>query len=264
MEFSNININKYIPNITLNIHTIKYFVLYTIIIIIVSCFLFIICSYCLLKLLNIHIDDYNILFYDYNKKSKKILRQYGDYQITKIYLTREPISKLVTFLLNICSMYQYNKLITNANKLFVSHNGIIFEIKLPNGQEKLLFLEKNNSINISENFTIHKNHEIKRVKLNYNYNTINSILNFTQDRIGNNKFFNWHIYKNNCKTFIKEILKTIQRSNKTNNQFISYEVNIDTLVNTLIPTEFTKHIVNSVVNITNIIEKYIYESNIFN
>jgi hypothetical protein len=209
------------------------------------------------------IDDYNILFYDYNKNSKKILKKYGDCQINKIYLTREPIGKITTFILNIISMYKYNNLISNTNNLVLRHNGIIFEIKLSNGQSKLLLLEKNNSINICENFIIHNNHELKRVILNNKY-TINEILNSTQERVGNKKFFNWNIYKNNCKVFIKEILKTIYKYNKTNKNFISLEITIGLFVKTIIPSEFTKHIINSSINIFNIIEKNIYDSNIFN
>lgn len=266
MDFSNININlnNYIPNININIHTIQYIIFYFILIVIVSCLLFIICSYCIIKIFNIHIDDYNILFYNYNTKSRKLLQQYGNCKINKIYLTRQPFGKFLTFILNIISMYEYDKLILNTNNIFLRHNSIMFEIQLPNGQEKLLFLEKNNSINMYENFIIHNNHELKRINLNNNNYTINSILNATQERIGNHKFFNWHIYKNNCKGFIKEILKTIGKYNKTNKNFICYEVNINTFVKTVIPSEFTKHIINSSVNISNMFEKYIYDTNIFN
>jgi len=264
MNFSNININlnKYIPNLDINIHTIKYIIFYFCIVLIVSCLLFIICTYFIIKFLNIHVDDYNILFYDYNSKCKKILQLYGDCKINKIYLTRQPLSKTFRFLLNMISLYKYEKNIIDTNIISLCHNGIIFEISLPNGKEKLLFLEKTNSINICDNFVINNNHELKRMKIKKGKYSINSILNETQKRVGNNIFFNWQIYKNNCKVFIKEIIKTIGKYNKSNKDFIFYDVNMDKIEKIITPTEFTKHIVNSLINIFNICEKYIYDSNL--
>ena len=264
MDFSNYNINIDTNHIINDIilHNTKYIFLLLFIVLIVSIVLFIVCSYFVLKFLKMSIDNNNVLFYKYNKKSQKILDLYGDCKINKIYLTRKPIDKLCTFLLNIISLYKYDKLITND--VFLRHNSIIFEIKLSNGKTKLLYLEKTNSINIYENFVIENNLELKTITLNNNKYTINSILNSTQERVGNNKFFNWHIYKNNCKGFIKDILKTIYKCNKTNKKFISCEININTFVKTVIPNEFIKHIINSLINICNIIEKYIYEGNFYN
>ena len=100
------------------------------------------------------IDNNNILFYQYNKKSQKILDAYGDYKITKIYLVRQPFSKIVTFLLNILTLYNYEKLINESHDNFPYHSLLIFEIKLPNNMRKLLLLEKHNYINICENFFV--------------------------------------------------------------------------------------------------------------
>lgn len=264
MDFSNININvnKYIPNININIHTIKYIIFYTIIFIIVSCVVFIICSYYIIKLLNIELDYYNILFYDYTNKSKQVLEKYGNCKINKMYLTREPLSKIVTFILNIITLYKYDKIIQNKEKIIPYHYGIIFEILLPNGQEKLLLIEKNNSINICENFMIKNRHEIKKINLSkYNY-TITEILNKTKKRIGNTRFFNWSIEKNNCRDFTKDILKTLKKYNKTNKELIFSDISYNKLVKSVAPTIFTKHIINSIVNIFNIIEQYICDCNI--
>lgn len=265
MDLSNIdiNLNKFIPQVNINIHTIKKVLFYLFIFLTVICVLFVISSYYIIKLLNIDIYDFNVFFYDYNKNCKRILEKYGDCKISKIYLTRKPFSKSITFILNIISMYEYDKLMINKNNSFLRHNGIIFEVKLNNGQEKLLFLEKNNSINICENFFIQNKQELKRIIIKKNYYTINDILNSTQKKIGSEKYFNWHIYKNNCKIFIKELLKTIGKYNKSNKDFISHEVNIDTFVNTVIPSEFTQHMINSTINIFNIIEKYICDFDFF-
>lgn len=238
----------------------KYIVVFTLIFIIVSFILFIICSYLVLKLLKMSIDENNILFYQYNKKSKKILDMYGDYELTKIYLVRQPFSKFITLLLNIFTLYNYEKLIKESEDNFPYHTLILFEIKLPNNMRKLLLLEKNNYINICENFFINNLQDIKPLKLKSKKYTINSILKETQKRLGNEKYFNWHLYKNNCQEFTKELLVTINKYNKTNKEYIFR----DKLFRIIFPSEFTLHVGICLFVFYNILEKYIYDNNIFN
>ena len=83
---------------------IKYIIICLLLFLIVSMLLFIIISYFILKFLKLSVDDNNILFYHYNKKSKKILDLYGDFKITNIYLIRQPFSKINTFILNIFTL----------------------------------------------------------------------------------------------------------------------------------------------------------------
>lgn len=255
----NINLKDYIPELHLNIHIIKYIFIYFFSIILVSFILFLIISYLIINYFHLDVYYYNILFYDFNLRCKKILNLYGDYKINKIYLIREPLSKLVTFILNILTFYKYDKIIKNKEKIMPYHYGIICEILLPNGKEKLLLIEKNNSINISENFMIKDRHEFKKINLSMNKNfTINELLDLTQKRIGNKRFFNWSINKNNCRSFTKEILKTLKKFNKSNKELFFSDISINKLVKEVVPTIFTKHIINSIVNIFNLIEQYIY------
>ena len=260
MDFCNynININHLINDIILP--NITYIVSFSIIFILVSFILFIVCSYFVLKFLKMSIDNNNILFYQYNKKSQKILDMYGDHKVTKIYLVRQPFSKFITFLLNIFTLYNYEKLINESQENFPYHILLVFEIKLPNNMRKLLLLEKNNCINICENFLINNSQDIKTIKLKNKKYTINSILKTTQTRVGNEKYFNWHLYKNNCQEFTKEILITLDKYCKTNKEYIFR----DKLFKIIIPSEFTLHIGNCLCILYNITEKYIYDSNILN
>lgn len=254
----NINLNDTINNI--NLHYIKYITIFLLIFFTVSIILFILISYFVLKMLKLSLDDNNILFYQYNKKSKKMLDLYGDYKLTKVYLIRQPFSKFITFLLNLFTLYTYEKLINESQDNFPYHTLILFEIKLENGMRKLLLLEKNNCINISENFFINNTQEITEINIKHKKYTINDILNITQKRLGNEKYFNWHLYKNNCQEFTKEILKTIGKYTKKNKDFIFR----DKLFKIIIPSEFTLHVGNCLCVFYNIIEKYIYDSNILN
>lgn len=261
-DFFSLKLTKLVSLFDLNY--IKYGIIFLMLITTISIIIFIICSYFIIKLLAIDIDANNILFYKYNNVSQKILDLYGDNKITKIYLIRQPLSDFINTILNIITFYNYNKLIIESQQNFPYHTKLVFEIKLKNNDRKLIVLEKNNSIRISDNFHINNSQEIKVVKLEKKHKlTINSILQNTQQRLGAEKFFNWHIYKNNCKEFIKEILKTINSYKKEHNTFIFGDICIDKLINIIIPTEFATHIVNSFVNINNIVEKYIFDSNIF-
>ncbi len=249
-------------NIHYNELTIKYISIFIVVFCFVSIILFIIVSYIILKMLKQSIDIHNLFFYQYNKKSQKLLDLYGDYKVTNIYLVRQPFSKFITFGLNMFTLFQYDKLIKESHDNFPYHTLLIFEIELTNGLKKMLLLEKNNCINICENFFMSGCQEIKCLKLKSKTKkyTIHSILNETQQRLGNEKYFNWHLYKNNCQEFTKEILKTIGKYNRTNKEFIFR----DKLIKLIIPSDFTLHVGNCLFVFYNIIEKYIYDSNLFN
>jgi hypothetical protein len=79
-------------------------------------------------------------------------------------------------------------------------------------------------------------------------------LDQTRERIGDERFFNWHIYKNNCQLFTKEILITLNKFNKQNKEYIFH----DKLLKNMFFPEITIHIFNCFVNSYNIIQKYIY------
>ena len=243
---------------------IKYIIICLLLFLIVSMLLFIIISYFILKFLKLSVDDNNILFYHYNKKSKKILDLYGDFKITNIYLIRQPFSKINTFILNIFTLYNYEKIINESKDNLPYHCLMMFEIVLKNNMKKMLFIEKNNCINICDNFLIHNTQEIKKLNIKNKNLTINTILNTTQARLGNEKYFNWHLNKNNCQNFTKEILKTIGKYNKTNKTFIFHDKLHNKLINIISPSEFTLHIGNCLCIFCNIVEKYIYDNNFFN
>ena len=80
---------------------IKYVIIFLVCFCLVSFVLFIFCSYIIFKFLKLNLDNNNIFFYKYNKKSQHILDLYGECKLTKMYLIREPFSQLITFLLNI-------------------------------------------------------------------------------------------------------------------------------------------------------------------
>ena len=249
-----------------NIKNIKYgiflsgiFLFILLCIVIFSIIFFIVVTYIIFKKVKINIDNSGILFYEYNKKSKATLEKYGDYEIKKIYLIRQPFTKLMTLLLNMLTFYNYNKIIKNSD-ICPYHTLLVFEIKLPKKKRKFILLEKNNSINICQDFTIQNTQDMKFIHIK-NKTTINKILLTTQERIGTTNYYNWNLFTNNCKKFIKEILLTIGKYNDSCKEFIQEENINDVFVKTKpLPTEFLLHIINSVVNIYNFTEKYLLDN----
>jgi len=231
----------------------------SIILIIVGVLFLMICRYVILNFLQVSIEYNNVFFYQYNKKCQKILDIYGDCKINNIYIVRQPLSKFIIFLLNILSFFTYNKYVSESCDNYIYHSALIFEIKKQN-EVKFLLVEKNNCINICETFLIHKLYDFKRVNIPKNKTTLNKTLKKTQKRLGNKKYFNWDTHKNNCKEFVKEILITLNENVDKYNNFIFRDKNFQKYYS---PTDLTIYLINSVIAMSNFIEKYLLDNNIF-
>lgn len=220
---------------------------------------FIVGSYYIIQFLEVNIiNDLYFCNYSYNKKTSALLKKYGDYKINKMYLVKNPISKFTNFILNIITFYKFQKTIETYNKTFNAniypyHVSLIVEISLPNKLTKLLLIEKSNCINITENISFNEKKILKVIKIPKQKYSIRTILQETQQRIGDKKFFNWTIYKNNCYVFIKEILITIGLLNKTNIRFI----NQDKIIKPLNFSDFTLHTIHFFCSLHNIFDNYI-------
>jgi hypothetical protein len=212
-----------------------------------------------IKFLKTSIEYNNIFFYQYNKKCQKIIDDYGECKINKIYIVRQPFGKIVNVIFNILTLFNYNKYLAQSDENQPYHPALIFELNY-NNNIKFLLLEKNNCINICETFLMYKTYDFKQINIKKNNFTLREILSKTQKRIGNHRYFNWNIYKNNCQEFTKEILITLNKNFKKYDKFIFSDKIIQKYY---LPSDFTLHIINCVFIIINFIEKYIYDNNFF-
>jgi hypothetical protein len=234
------------------------FILTSIIVILFLFMIFVVCTYICFKILQTSIEYNNVFFYQYNKKCQKLIDQYGDLKINKVYLVRQPFDKLTSLLFNIITLFHYGKYIEQSLENYPYHPAIIFE--LTNQDDlKFLLVEKNNCINISETFVINKNYDYKRVNIAKHKYTLREVLSTTKTRIGDKKYFNWDMHKNNCQEFTKEILVTLNKNTNKYNEFIFR----NKLLQIYSPSDFTLHIINCLFIIRNFIEKYIFDNNIF-
>ena len=68
-----------------------------------------VCSYYVFKWLKMNIDRDCFYFNEYNSDCCNILEKYGDYPIKRIYLVRQPITRFVKLLLNIITLYKFER-----------------------------------------------------------------------------------------------------------------------------------------------------------
>ena len=232
-------------------------------ILLVTCFftliIRIICSYYAFKWFKISIDNYYFYLNEYNNECSTILEQYGDLPVKKIYLVRHPISRFMENLLNIVTFNKFKEELNrykernNTDSFFPFHTMLYIELKISKDESKFLVIDKNNCIRISPTLKITNNCELRNIKVKKDKYTLNKILETTRKRIGNNKYFNWEISKNNCQKFIKEILITLKKFTKQNRNFMFQ----NEFVEEIKISDFSLHIIRSLTNSINFLENFI-------
>lgn len=228
--------------------------------------------YIIIKFLEISLDKM-VFFYDYNKLCKKILKKYGDCEINKIYLIRSSLNQIYTILLNIITLFKYDELVKMSEDNFPYHTMLLLEVKLKNNEDKnkvkLLLLEKNNCITINDNFILTQGMHIEEVEINKNKKEENKeeknkiylkdFLEETKNRMGNEKFFNWHLFENNCQEFTKELLIT----SGSYDDYYKKIIFSNKMFKLIHLSEFFYCMFNCLCIIYNFLEKYIFEIDLF-
>ena len=117
-----------------------------------------------------------------------------------------PIDNVTSFMMNIVTMQNCKHIMDE-----LMHVMLMIEIVMDDNQTKLILIDKTSYISILTDFKIDDMQTIYKIKMNPKQHglTLRILLTETCNRIGKNKFFNWHIYKNNCQYFIKQLLRVI-------------------------------------------------------
>jgi hypothetical protein len=138
---------------------------------------------------------------DYSTKAQKLLDKFGDQQIQKITLVRNPVSDALIEVLNVASFGDFKKKLkeTEYDKLF--HLAIVFDT-----QKGRILVEKNEVVNLSETVPNKEGKEERDVPINKNL-TVKEALDNTERRLGKDLYYKYSAYDNNCQNFILNILK---------------------------------------------------------
>ena len=169
---------------------------------------FIMMSYIFLFFLKKNINNYTI-FNEYTVSSKIAIEKYGDNKIINAYLLVEPIHIFYSLIYKVLSLNNSCECIKE-----VRHTTLLLEVKINKDENKLILIDKTNCIDILTEFSINDKYTVIPIRLKSKSKsilTLRKVLDRTCERIGKNKFFNWHFYKNNCNYFIDNVIKTMNK-----------------------------------------------------
>lgn len=138
----------------------------------------------------------------YNNISKKTLEQYGNMPIKQLFILRTPISGGLNKVINFVSLGKWDEL--KKKYAFDSLFHLSLVALLENG--KNIIIEKNDVVNISPEYKMYPTSETVDIPIG-NDLTINKILDTARTKIGDNTFFSYDAFKNNCQFFIRYLLE---------------------------------------------------------
>ena len=151
---------------------------------------------------------------NYSPKVKKILAQFGDVPITRIFIKRTPLSKLMKGALNIASLGEFNKKFKNIPYDELYH--LRLDIETDKGR---VTLEKNEVINMDVRPKTEKNTQSMLVEDLPSGLTINEMLEKTKRAMGG-KYFFYQAKSNNCQFYVMSILRANDLDTKQNEEFV--------------------------------------------
>lgn len=215
-------------------------------------FLAMLISFYLFKYLKIRIFQ-NWYLSDYSSCNKRILDNYGDWNIKYIYLVKEPISRFSYLIMNIVTLNS----LKNAIKKYSDEetpNHIFLLLELEKGKKrKTCILEKNTCLNIGFNYMITDKQNKMKLKPSQKIKLIDLLEN-TKKRITPKKFFNFELFENNCQNLATEILKTVNKYDEKTRKFLYQEqFYCSEFLDEIFCFDFNKYLVNSCFNIYNMI-----------
>jgi hypothetical protein len=141
--------------------------------------------------------------YDYPPKVRKILEKIGGDIIGSIEVGRTPVPSMLTSMLNLVSLGEFNKRFGNAPYDTLFHLFMI--IRTTKGER--LMIEKNGVINAVLRYKIPPKTELKEVTGIPQNLSINDFLLKGLQRAGKDKFFRYSARDANCQDFIANLLQ---------------------------------------------------------
>jgi hypothetical protein len=137
----------------------------------------------------------------YNNTSTSNLTAYGDLPITSLTIYRTPIMGVIDKAINIISLGKWGTLKNKYGFDEMFHLALIANVG-----NKNIVIEKNEVININTSYKTSDKTETLPINLTGPM-TINEMLNKGRASVGDNMWFSYDAFKNNCQYFIKYCLE---------------------------------------------------------
>lgn len=136
------------------------------------------------------------------KSVQNLLKRVGNETITEIKVARVPLSKILSFFLNLTSLGEFKKRLSETPYDKLYHLFMIVKT------EKGIYIVEKNEVIIIKKFNgkLTKQTEVLQTNMREGL-TLNVILEKTKNNMGD-KFFSYKGQDNNCQFFINSILKS--------------------------------------------------------
>lgn len=139
---------------------------------------------------------------NYTNESQKTLEKYGNRVIQALTICRRPIPAGVKVMMNVMSLGKFDKLQKQAGYDDLYHLYLVADV----GSAKII-IEKNERINISDNFSESSNTQRMPVNLNGQQITLDQFILNGQKMVSDNvEWFGYDSLTRNCQYFIRWLL----------------------------------------------------------
>ena len=147
---------------------------------------------------------------DFTNQSKATLAKYGDWRVINMYIQRKPIMGILDKFFNVLTFGKFQELKQKYgyDKLFHLQLRMLL---MKNGQYKKVVAEKNETVDITEASGLEGGKGVETLRLPVpggKVFTLNDIINQTRQRVGDNTFFSYDPFTNNCQFFLRYLLET--------------------------------------------------------
>jgi hypothetical protein len=141
----------------------------------------------------------------YTNASQKIIKKYGDQEITAIQIKRTPIAKVLDSVLNLISLGKWKSAKKEQKVDDLFHLAMIVTVG-----GKQIVVEKNASIDLSTSFKTTADTQVLAVPLSGRAFTLNEMLEKARKKVGDQRYFAYDPFTNNCQFFIKYLLEAVR------------------------------------------------------
>lgn len=183
-------------------------------------------SYWIIHNLRAFTDDF---FDAYPKRTQAILNDIGEGRVRGAYVVRVPFSEWLVFAANIVTSYAYQRHMGTCKEHHPHHTALLCEVETPHHGTKLVLIDKDSRVHVRDDFVMTRGWSFMRVPdlstltststSNVSI-TLSELLNRTRNTIGDRRFFNWNLHRNNCNRLTHELVNTLLSSVKNRQEVV--------------------------------------------
>ena len=185
----------------------------------------------------------NEFFDAYPKRTQELLDRLeaANARIVGAYVVRVPFSDWLTFGANLVTSFAYQRQAGAHARQHPQHTALLCEVELlshggSGASTKLVLIDKDSRVHVRDDFVVVRGWSCRRVPPEWFRGggagagapagckdngkdkdgggrgggiSLSALLNQTRERIGDGRYFNWNLYRNNCNRLTQELVTTL-------------------------------------------------------